>query len=93
MSCFILSSLNHVFISWFMFLGVECLREDFKKQITRKGFNCTLPWIQSMVGETSYGNSSTTTCSNEKEFDRLFLEGVLFSKKIAQYNNSECPGN
>ena len=45
-----------------------------------------------MVGETSYKNSSKSTCNNEKEFDDLFLEGVVFSKQIAQYNNSNCPG-
>ena len=46
-----------------------------------------------MIGDISYTNSSKTTCSNENDFDNLFMKGVQFSKEIAQYNNSECPGN
>ena len=65
----------------------------FKKELKRKKYNCTLPWIQSMIGEISYKNSSEESCGNENDFDNLFLEGVKFSKQIAQYNNSECPGN
>ena len=76
----------------FFVAHTDCLRKDFKKQLRRKDYNCTLPWIQSMVGEISYKNSSATACSNENDFDQLFLEGLLFSKQIAQYNNSECPG-
>ena len=76
-----------------MFHGVECLREDFKKQITRKGFNCTLPWIQCMFSETSYENFSKSTCNNSLDFENLCLEGNLFSKQIASYKNSESSGN
>ena len=76
----------------FFVAHTDCLRKDFKKQLRRKDYNCTLPWIQSMIGEISYQNSSTTACNNENDFDHLFLEGLLFSKQIAQYNNSECPG-
>ena len=76
----------------FFVAQADCLRKDFKKQLRRKAYKCTLPWIQSMVGDISYQNSSATACSNENDFDHLFLEGLLFSKQIAQYNNSECPG-
>ena len=80
-------------IFYLHFQHAACLQKDFKEQITRKGYNCTLPWIQSMSGEISNENSSKSTCNNAKDFDNLFLEGILFSKQIARYKNSKCSGN
>ena len=74
------------------FISKDCLRRDFKKTLSEKGYNCTLPWIQSMIGDIPYKDSFKTTCSNENDFDHLFLEGLTFSKQIAQYNNPRCPG-
>ena len=81
----------HVF--YFHLKLAACLQKDFKKRITRKGYDCSLPWIQSMLGEISYENSSKSTFNNTVDFDNLFLEGILFSKQIARYNSSECAGN
>ena len=69
-----------------------CLKDSFKTKVMGKQNNCTLPWIQSMVGDLSYENAHNDTCKNDKDFYDMFLEGFLFSIVVAQYSSSECPG-
>ena len=69
-----------------------CLKDSFKTKVMGKQNNCTLPWIQSMVGDLSYENAHNDTCKNDKDFYDMFLEGLQFSKVVAQYNNTKCPG-
>ena len=69
-----------------------CLKNSFKTKVMDTKNNCTLPWIQSMVGDLSYENAYNDTCKSDKDFYGMFLEGFQFCQVAAQYNNTECPG-
>ena len=45
-----------------------------------------------MEGDLSYKNAHNETCKNDKDFYDVFLEGLQFSKVVAQYNSTKCPG-
>ena len=75
-----------------LFLIQDCLRSTFKNKVKGQNTNCTLPWIQSMSGEISYNDSSKSNCNNSNSFTDMFVLGLQFSKQIAQYNESRCPG-
>ena len=80
-----------LYLNVFLFI-LDCLRKSFKTKISAKENNCTLPWIKSMEGDLSYKNAHNETCKNDKDFYDVFLEGLQFSKVVAQYNSTKCPG-
>ena len=87
-------SFKFITICYFFLDDVDCLRGAFKDDIAGTNYTtCTLPWIQSMLGETEYNDSTIATCEDSENYDGLFNLGFDFSSKITTYSHSKCPGN
>ena len=75
-----------------VFFSIDCLRDEFKKQIKAEQFNCTLPWIQSMQGVFIYNDTSIKTCNNYVEYHNVSDFGYDFAQNASTYSHLTCPG-
>ena len=71
---------------------LDCLREEFQKQIKEKQFTCTVPWIQSMQGVVMYNDTSIKTCNNWDDYDDVSSFGDSFAQNALTYSHPKCPG-
>ena len=72
---------------------LDCLRRSFDEEVKRKGKNCTLPWIESMSALEPNDDVKISTCSNSTSVHLMSSVGHNFSKQLAKYNVTKCPGN
>ena len=75
-----------------VFISIDCLRDEFKKQIKAEQFNCTLPWIQSMQGVFIYNDTSIKTCNDHREYENVSYFGYEFAQNASTYSHLNCPG-
>ena len=71
---------------------VDCLRISFNEEIRRNGKECTLPWIESMSAIKYADNIKMPTCNNTRSVELMSSMGHRFSKQLAKYNITKCPG-
>ena len=71
---------------------LDCLRSSFKEEIGDKNISCSLPWIQSMLGQIGSNSSISNTCNNALDFQSISVSGLQFAKKIAKYRAPKCEG-
>ena len=63
------------------------------EEIGEKNISCSLPWIQSMLGQIGSNSSITAnTCKNSLDFQSISVSGLQFAKKIAKYRAPKCEG-
>ena len=74
---------------------VDCLRGLMEETIEAKNLNCTLLWIQSMKGISSYDNTTDNLpiCKTYKEYGSVNDLGYFFAQDASSYSHSKCPGN
>lgn len=65
----------------------------FKNEIAVKNFTCTLPWIQSMLGEITYNDSFKPSCADHQNYKEIFDFGNDFSTNITTYKHTKCPAH
>ena len=76
-----------------IFIFLDCLREEFQKQMKEKPFTCTTPWIQSMQGVVMYNETSIKTCHDGQEYYNVSKFGQFFADFASTYSHPKCPGN
>ena len=80
------------FTSTMIIFYLDCLRKSFKEEVDRQNLNCSLPWIQSMLGEIGHNSTKKKSCNNAKDFQMISLSGLQFAKQIAENKAPNCPG-
>ena len=73
-------------------LYLDCLRKSFKGGVDRQNLNCSLPWIQSMLGEIGQNSTKKKSCNNAIDFQMISFIGLQFSKRIAENKAPHCKG-
>ena len=71
---------------------LECLRTSFNEETNRNGKECTLPWIESMSMINRNDKITVPTCNSSRSVHHMSSVGHLFSKQLAKYNVTKCPG-
>ena len=71
---------------------LDCLRKSFKEEVERRNLNCSLPWIQSMLGEIGQNSTKKKSCNNAIDFQGISLSGLQFAKQIAENKAPNCQG-
>ena len=72
---------------------LDCLPGAFNKLIEEKEFNCTLPWIEGMLGNLKHNSSKNFDCNGTDNFWDVHEFGMKFANRIAKYNHTKCRGN